>query len=244
MLKEVAMHGPRGTRVAEVANALGLAYPTAYRMMNCLVAERMVERDEESRRYSLGPLVYELGLSVPPKMNLRDICDPVTSRVASSTGDTVFLNVRSGLDVLCIDRKEGTYPIKTLIFDVGSRRPLGVGAGGVALLMALPEAEVNSIMRANALRLEMYGGMTQRTITTLVRESRARGYVVTEDIVVRGVSAVSLPFGGQHGVPCAALTVACVPSRMPESRHRDLVSMLRTQITTLEKVLRNTAYSS
>ena len=78
----------------------------------------------------------------------------MTTRIAERTGDTVFLNVRSGPDVLCIDRKEGTFPIKTLIIEVGNRRPLGVGAGGIALLMPLPDEELERVVSANEARLK------------------------------------------------------------------------------------------
>jgi len=240
ILKELATHGPRGARVADLAAGLGLEYPTVHRIIRCLVGQRMVEKGPDSLRYSLGPLVYELGLSVPPRMNLRELCDPVTSRIAESTSDTVFLNVRSGLDVLCIDRKEGAFPIKTLIFEVGNRRPLGVGAGGIALLMALPDEELEEVVAANAARLHAYGSIKPKSVIALVRRSRELGYVFTEDIVVRGVSAVSLPFGGGNGVPAAAISVAGVPSRMAQSRHRELVALLKAEIRTLEGILRST----
>lgn len=240
LLKELATHGPKGARVSELAARLGLEYPTAHRIIRCLVDQHMVEKSPESQCYSLGPLVYELGLSVPPRMNLRELCDPVIAKIAESTGDTVFLNVRSGLDVLCIDRKEGTFPIKTLIFEVGNRRPLGVGAGGIALLLPLPDEELDKLVTANAARLQAYGSLKPKSVLAFVRRVRPLGYVVTEDIVVRGVSAVSLPFGGHHGIPPAAISVACVPSRMPQSRHPDLVALLKSEIRTLEEILRST----
>lgn len=240
LLKELALYGAKGARVSELASSLQLEYPTVHRMIRCLVSHRMVERDDATLRYSLGPLVYELGLSVPAKMNLREICDPVTARIAQTTGDTVFLNVRSGLDILCIDRKEGTFPIKTLIFEVGNRRPLGVGAGGIALLMPLPDEELDAVLRANAARLHTYGSLKAKSVIAMVRQARERGYVVTEDIVVRGVSAISLPFGGKHGVPAAAISVACVPSRMTKARHPEIVSLLKGEIATMEKMLAST----
>lgn len=237
LLKELALYGAKGARVSELASALRLEYPTVHRVVRCLASHRMVERDETTLRYSLGPLVYELGLSVPAKLNLREICDSVTTRIAETTGDTVFLNVRSGLDVLCIDRKLGTFPIKTLIFEVGNRRPLGVGAGGIALLMPLVDEELDSVLRANTLRWQSYASLKAKNVLSMVRQARERGYVVTEDIVVRGVSAISLPFGGRHGVPAAAISVACVPSRMPKSRHPEIVTLLKDEIATMEKML-------
>lgn len=238
LLKELATYGGRGARVSRLADALQLEYPTVHRMIRCLVAQRMVERDPATLRYSLGSLVYELGLSVPAKMNLRELCDPITTRIAEVTGDTVFLNVRSGLDILCIDRKEGNYPIKTLIFEVGNRRPLGVGAGGIALLMPLEDQELEAVLQANEARLHEYGSLKAKSVMAMVKRAKDRGYVVTEDIVVRGVSAVSLPFGNHNGVPSAAISVACVPMRMPQSRHAELVALLKTEIRNLEEILR------
>ncbi len=225
--------------MSELSVALRLEYPTVHRMMRCLVAHSMVQRNDDTLRYSLGPLVYELGLSVPAKMNLREICDPVTTKIAEVTGDTVFLNVRSGLDVLCIDRKEGTFPIKTLIFEIGNRRPLGVGAGGIALLMPLADDELEQVVRANSQRLQAYGSLKPKNVLAMVRQAKQIGYVVTEDIVIPGVSAISIPFGGDKGVQPAAISVACVPSRMPRTRHRQLVALLRSEIATMEDMLRS-----
>lgn len=235
LLRELAMYGPRGAKASELTSRLDMEYPTVHRMIRCLVAQRMIEKTADRQRYSLGPLVYELGLSVPSRMNLREQCEGITSRIAELTGDTVFLNVRSGLDVLCIDRKEGTFPIKTLIFEIGNRRPLGIGAGGIALLMNLPDDELENVISANSDRLRAFGFITSKNVLARVRRAREQGYVFTEDIVIRGVSAISLPFGGQHGIPAAAISVASVPSRMPSSRHPELVIFLKNEIKTLEK---------
>lgn len=238
LLCELATYGPQGAKVSELASRLGIEYPTAHRMVRCLVAQRMVGKTKDQLRYALGPLVYELGLSLPPRMNLRELCEPITARIADLTGDTVFLNVRSGHDVLCIDRQEGAFPIKTLIFEIGNRRPLGIGAGGIALLMNLPDEELTNIVSANTSRLRAFGFITPKNVIARVRDARRQGYVFTEDIVIRGVSAVSLPFGGIHGMPMAALSIASVPSRMPHSRHPELVNLLKSEIQALEKNIR------
>ena len=244
LLKELAIFGAQGARVAELASRLDLEYPTAHRIIRCLVDQRMVEKDENTLRYSIGPLVYELGLCAPPKMHLRELCDPIISRIAEKTGDTVFLNVRSGLDALCIDRKEGSFPIKTLIIDIGNRRPLGFGAAGIALLMRLSEEELAKVVTANAPRLQAYGNPSPRSIVALVKRSKVMGYVFTEDVVVPGVSAISLPFGGYDGIPLAAISVTSVSLRMPHSRHRKLASFLESEIRVLEDIMRSTPSGS
>ena len=241
ILKELATFGKTGGRISDIVPRVRLEYPTVHRILKCLAAQNMVDKDSHTLRYSLGRLVYELGLSAPPKTNLREICDPVTSRIAEQTGDTIFLSVRSGLDVVCIDRKEGTFPIKTLIIDIGNRRPLGIGAGGLALLMHLTDEEIEDILRLNALRMSSYGKINPRGLVTTIRRYREIGYVATEDVVVKGVSAVSLPFGGHDGMPATAISIAAVPSRMPATRHRELLKVLQTGIKDLERLLQTSA---
>jgi DNA-binding IclR family transcriptional regulator len=241
ILKELATFGKTGGRISDIVPRVRLEYPTVHRILKCLAAQNMVDKDPHTLRYSLGKLVYELGLSAPPKTNLREICDPVTSRIAEQTGDTVFLNVRSELDIVCIDRKEGTFPIKTLIFEIGNRRPLGIGAGGLALLMNLADEEIQNILRLNAARMSSYGELNPRSLAAAIRRYRDIGYVATEDVVVKGVSAVSLPFGGRDGMPAAAISIAAVPSRMPGSRHREVVKVLQGGIQDLERLLQTSA---
>ncbi len=244
LLRELATFGSRGAKVSELAARVELEYPTAHRIVRCLVAQRMIEKSKDRGRYSLGPLVYELGLSVPQRMNLREKCENSTTRLAEITGDTVFLNVRSGYDVLCIDRKEGTFPIKTLIFEIGNRRPLGIGAGGIALLMHIDDDDLMQMINFNTQRLKAFGYITPKNVLARVRRAREQGYVFTEDIVIRGVSAVSIPFGGHHGLPWAAISIASVPSRMPPSRQMELVKLLKNEIATLESSMDNRGFLS
>lgn len=244
LLRELATFGPNGAKVSELSARLELEYPTVHRIIRCLVAQGMLERAKERGQYSLGPLVYELGLSVPHRMNLREKCESSTTRLADITGDTVFLNIRSGNDVLCIDRKEGAFPIRTLIFEIGNRRPLGIGAGGIALLMHIDDDELMRMISINTQRLKAFGYITPKNVLSRVRQAREQGYVFTEDIVIRGVSAISIPFGGHHGLPWAAISIASIPSRMPPSRQLELVKLLKSEIVFLENNINNKAILS
>ena len=69
-------------------------------------------------------------------------------RLAERTQDTVFLSARDRDEAVCLERVIGDYPIKTLTLSIGDRRPLGVGAGSLALLSALSDraAEGNVVV--------------------------------------------------------------------------------------------------
>lgn len=237
LLRELAARNRQGMRLIDVAQSSGLQRPTVHRMLKCLAAENLVSQDPQSRRYYLGPLVFELGITAGPRFNIRDLCTDALDRVAAETGDTVFLTIRSGDDSLCVDRREGAFPIKTFTVDVGVRRPLGVGAGSLAILTALPEEEIEEVVARIANRLPAFGRLTAAELLALVKRARKVGYVLNDVRTLSGVTAIGAPIFDPSGRPIAAISVSAITSRMTTTRQRELAEILRREIRAIEKRL-------
>jgi DNA-binding IclR family transcriptional regulator len=235
MLRVIASKGRRGMRIADVATTAGLAQSTCFRMLQCLQNEGLIDRDDHTRKYTLGPLVYELGLLARPRYRLSELCDPALQSLAESTQETVYLSERSGLEAVCTARTMGDYPIKALPLDVGIRRPLGVGAGGLAILGVVDPDEAALIVDTNADRYEAYGGLTAAELLVAIEETRQRGYSFLDSLATPGAAAlgVALP---SHG-PLAAISVAAISSRLPPERREAIATLIRKQIDKVSKVL-------
>lgn len=238
LMREIAAHNRTGSRLLDLASRTGLQRPTVHRMLKCLTLENMVQQDPDSHRYYLGPMVFELGLTAAPRFNLREICHPAMDRIADATGDTVFLTQRSGLDAVCVDRQEGTFPIKTFTLEIGMRRPLGVGTGSLAILSALSEDEVRNVVASNTPRLPEYG-LNPTSLTAQVKRAQKLGYAVREMPSLAGVRSVGHALRNQSGIAFAALSVSAISSRMNEKRVSELVTMLRNETRLVEKQLAN-----
>lgn len=234
LLREIAAHNRGGSRLLDLATRTSLQRPTVHRMLKCLAAENMVQQDPDTHRYFLGSMVFELGLTAAPRYNLREICHPALTRIAEATGDTVFLTQRSGLDAVCIDRREGAFPIKTFTLEIGMRRPLGVGTGSLAILGALSEEEIRHTVEANAARLAEHG-LTVNSLTAQVRRTQKLGYAVREAPTLAGVRSIGLALRNQSGMPFAALSVSTISSRMNDKRVAELAAMLKNEIRLIEK---------
>ncbi len=242
LLRIIASHNSAGLRLVDISKQATLERPTAHRILKCLMVEGLVRQNPETHRYFLGHLIFELGLAASSSFNLRDICHPSLVRLAEKSGDTVFLTIRSGADSVCIDRVEGSFPIKTLTLEVGTRRPLGVGAGGLALLMKLPEQAQQEIVSANALRLAAYNNLTVPAVMKLLKRCRELGFALNDAQVTPGSTSVGLPIRSRSGEPILAISVGAISSRMTEDRQKELVSMLRVEIKTLENFIEDTGH--
>jgi DNA-binding IclR family transcriptional regulator len=236
MLREIAAF-QNGMRLVDIAQAIGLERPTAHRIVKGLMSQGMVMQDPVTKCYRLGHVVYELGLAASPDFNLREICQPSLTRLAERTGDSVYLVVRSGFDSVCIERLEGGYPIKARTLDVGNRRPLGVGAGSVALLLGLSNAEIDQVIAINTPRMPTFGMITGDRLRDVIDRSRHAGYAINEEDVLPGVAAIGVPIQPRTGQPYAAVSIAGITSRLAEPRRTELAQLLHKEARALARKL-------
>lgn len=229
VLRTVAAMNHDGASVAEVASALKLDRTTAHRILKALAAHRMLGHTGEPRRYYLGALTYQLGLVAGERLDLRKLCAPAMARIATETGDTVFLMVREGQESVCADRKSGDFPVKTFVVEVGTRRPLGIGAGSLAILAALPTEEAEASITANAERIRAYKGMNEKVLREMVAKTRLTHEASMDVIDVEGVHAVGVPIREPGGMAIAAFSIAAISPRMTSKRRRMLFEVLRRE---------------
>ncbi|MEJ7932433.1 IclR family transcriptional regulator [Ramlibacter sp. AN1015] len=238
LLRLLATAGSRGLALTEIAARSALPHPSAHRVLKQLTAERLVEHHPQSRRYRLGPLTFELGLAGSTMFDIRDLCRHDMATLAASTADTVYLVARSGFDAVCVDRVEGSFPIRTLVLEVGSRRPLGVGAGGLAVLAAIDTDERQEIIERVSPLLPQFAGLDTAALERACEEAQQFGAAVVRGTVNLGVSAVGVAFRDPLGQAVGALSVAAMAQRLPARRMREIARQLQAACRGVEQRLR------
>ena len=118
--------------------------------------------------------------------------------------------------------------------DIGTRRPLGVGAGGLAILSAMPNDQIREAIKANGNRFAAYDGLTVRQLMRMVRTAQARGFAV-HDGSTSNARAIGVPIYDLQGSAIAAISVSAHVQRMPESCWPKLVALLRSKAETVEQ---------
>lgn len=234
ILRLMALHTKDGVRVIDVAESLELEPPTAHRLLQGLVQERLAEHDAQSRRYFLGPSLYELGLTAAPRFNLLDTLQPSIFRLAAATEDTVVATVRSGLDGICIEHRSGAFPIRTSVVSVGTRRPLAAGAGGMAIASCMPEDEAERLIQENAERL----GQDPGKLAGRMNEARRAGYALhTYRRITPTITAIGIPVIGAYAQCVAGIGVIALSSRLYGKRREEVLDLLRTESAAMTKAL-------
>lgn len=229
LLKLLATAGRRGLALTQLSKSTDMAHSTVHRLLRQLMQERLVVQRETGKGYALGPLAFELGLAAAPSYDLREHCQLGMQQLAEELGDTVYLSVRSGIESVCQAREEGPSPIRVNTLSIGSRRPLGLGAGGLAILSHLPAAEYEEVMSHILPRVQTEAGLDERTLRAAVAQTRRNGYSFIRNRVTLGVTAVGVPIFDSLDRPIAAISIAAIDERMRADRIALLAANLQQQ---------------
>jgi len=235
LLRILAAAGPEGRRLVDLQRQSGLTKPTVHRILDSLKSADFVEQVEQSRRYRLGKELAVLGWSAGRTVyDLKELASEDMVAVAAKTGDTSFLTIRSGHETVCIDRHTGSYPVKAFTVEVGTHRPLGVGATGVALLAALEPEQADLMQDAIRRELANYPNASARQIREAVSNARRSGYAVSDGLVLKGVRGVAVTIRDADGHPIAAIGTAAISDRMTNKRIPEIVRILKMHANRIE----------
>ncbi len=232
VLKELAARGSFGWRLSDLAKSCELDRGTTHRILACLIRERLAGQRAADRRYVPGPLMFELGLSLPALAAFQNACGAPLARVAKKLDGVALLYLRSGADFVCGVRA-GTLAIKALTIDVGTRRPLIVSAGGLAILVALPKEEARAIIEDNLKRVARFGDARVRSLQRVIRHSQSRGYGVSQSEIVPGISAFGVPIRDARGSPFASISIVGPSESLPSSRTPEVIDTLEREARAL-----------
>lgn len=242
ILDALSRASAQGLRLTDVVELTGLGKTTAHRLLNGLADHGLIDFEPEVGRYFVGMKMLAWAAAARNRFHVAKLAEPALARLVRKTEDTLYLIGRSADYAVCLDCQEGSFPIKVLTLSIGDRRPLGIGAGSLGLLAALPDAEVERILAQQAAERSRYA-FTDGQVREMVAATRQNGYAyndihVYKDMTsVTGMAAVAVAIRRSDGIPVAALHLTAITERLEPPRRTAVVAMLQAECRQLEEDL-------
>jgi DNA-binding IclR family transcriptional regulator len=232
VLRAIAKSGAAGSSLAEIARLEDLPRSTVHRILKCLVEEGFVEQQFAGKRYQMGGLIHELGLTSASSSVEVARWRHLVEAVARRTGATSYLMRRSGVESVCLVKVDGSSQVRFVPVEVGQRRLLGVGAGATALLAALEPGRIDEVIRAITPGLARYPRIDPSSLRAAVTLVHRTGFSVSQGTVVADGFGLGAAVPTTGGVPHLAISIAAHASLVTESSIASWKKVIAEEIQT------------
>jgi len=187
---------------------------TAHRILNDLVACRIVERGDGGT-YRLGLKLLELGNLVKARLSVRDAAQSPMRALHKLTGETINLSVRQGDEIVYVDRAYSERSGMQVVRAIGGRAPLHLTSVGKLFLASDDPSQVRAYVTRTGL-----SGHTRNSITELskledeLNQVRRLGNAQDNEELELGVSCVAAAILDDTGKLVAGLSLSAPTDRI------------------------------
>jgi len=197
--------------ITEIASALKLNKGTVWGLVTTLEKRRFLQQDPVTRKYSVGPKIFELGMVYLSHVEINS----KASRPLHSLASRTELNGRVGIwesdaaliTLLALPRSEDS-----LSHQIGPRVPAYCSGVGKALLAHLEAEQIEDYLRRVDLVRHTHSTITSRDkLREDLDNTRERGYSIGREEMIPGVAALGAPIFDRKYQLAGAISISQSP---------------------------------
>lgn len=195
-------------------NQLATGKSGIHRILQMMKATGWV-RQTSAGEYECTLKLWELGLRLVERIDLRRLAAPYMQELAGRTQESIHLSILEGTEVLYLDKLDSSQPIRAFTH-VGGRAPAYCVATGRALLAYADETVIAAATR----KMEPFTALTVTSPQKLRKELlqvRKQGYAINRGEWRGGVRGLAAPIFDANARVIAAIGIAGPGERMTEA---------------------------
>jgi IclR family transcriptional regulator, KDG regulon repressor len=191
----------RSLTLQEIGDRISMPKATTHRLVHTLQNAGFLIRLED-QRFCLSLKVFRLAGAVKSTLGVRETARPALLEVSQATGETVTLNMRFGLERICLDVLQTPSALMTIVRP-GEHIGLLFGASARVLLAYCSEEEIiEAVRQEKAKSASGTKGKTRMPSPVKLDEKelhrdlariRKQGFATSSGQRVPGVSSISVP---------------------------------------------------
>ena len=221
-LLEALARAEGGLTLTDLAQRVQLAPSTAHRLLATLEKMGYVYQGGEMGRWYIGLQAFTVGTSFLANRDFVAQSHPYMRRLMEQSGETANLGIIDGTEAVFIDQVQCREMMRTIV-KLGSRVPLHASGVGKAIFAALPDDQIDAILKVKGLpRITANTITSPETMWASVRVIRQRGWSFDDEEHAIGTRCVAAPIYDEHADVLGAISLAGPSSRLPDERIKQL----------------------
>ncbi len=220
---------PIGT--SELSKKLGFHKATTSRILLTLAEYGFVHQDPDTKQFSLGEKIYELGMVLAETSinKIVRVAQPYVDALCDELDETIVLEVWSGNSTVAAYEAENTRPIR-VAGRVGKVPPIHVAAGAKAILSVTEPARVEVALNRNLRRYTPNTITDPEVFKKRLVEYKQRGFAVDNEELDIGISAVGAPIFNHEDKAIAAIVIITPTPRFTDDPESKTITALKTAV--------------
>ena len=235
MLNLITLH-PEGLTLQQLADYLQCPKSSAHNLVHTLEDTGFVLMNTQ-HRYVLTFRTYEIGARAVQDTDVGHEMRRAMREAFEACNETMHSGIRSGNEVLYIDKIESTQSIR-MSSKIGMRLPLHCTAMGKAFLSQMDDDAICTLYPDEQLPVMTPHTVSTRTeLLSQVHRFRDLGYAMENEENTENVSCIAVCVSEHDHAPVYALSFSIPSFRMTEEKQVACVSLLQHAKAQIEQVL-------
>ena len=207
-----------GLTLTDIAHRVTLPPSTTHRLLSTLERGGFVYQAGDLGHWYVGLHAFTVGPSFLASRDWVAQSHPYMRRLMEQAGETANLAILDGTEAVFIDQVQCRETMRTIV-RLGSRVPLHASGVGKAIFAALPDEQIEAILKVKGLpRITENTITAPETMWASVRVIRQRGYSFDDEEHLIGTRCVASPIYDEHAEVLGAISLAGPVSRLPDAR--------------------------
>jgi IclR family acetate operon transcriptional repressor len=225
-LLEALARAEGGLTLTDLGQRVQLAPSTAHRLLATLEKMGYVYQAGELGRWYIGLQAFTVGSTFLANRDFVAQSHPYMRRLMEQSGETANLGILDGTEAVFIDQVQCRETMRTIV-KLGSRVPLHASGVGKAIFSALPNEQIDALLKVKGLPRITHNTITSpETMWSSIRVIRQRGWCFDDEEHLVGTRCVAAPIFDEHMEVLGAISLAGPSSRLPDERIKQLGSLV------------------
>lgn len=216
LIDTIAAH-PEALNLKRIAEITGLHTATTHRILNDLVACRLLDR-YDANTYRLGIRLLELGALVKSRIDVRISAQEHMRRLHRATGQTINLAIRQGDEIVYIERSFSERSGVQVVRAIGGRAPLHLTSTGKLFLSVEDDTQVKAYAQRTNLTGNTPNSLTNiKTLKAELAKVREQHFARDNEELELGVRCIAAGIYDDSAKLIAGLSLSAPAQQLQEA---------------------------
>lgn len=199
---------PYEYKASDLANILGINRSTVHRILDVLIEENSVIKDNLSKKYRLGPSLYKIGSVYLHNFNFENKIVGILNKISQETKESVGLAIRDTQKIISLYEIEQFQPLK-MNYRPGVFYPINRGCYGKCLMAYYDQDRVKELLYGQSFEKICENTLVSpEEILAEYAKIRSQGYVESNEETFKYAIGVGIPIFNSNGKVTTCVAVS------------------------------------